>query len=541
MSMLKKKNSNHDAGSSFPARRCSSYPVFRQTETPSSPTSSCCPSSSPNGRGVKTSTPAWWSSYIFNLVFDGFSFPLFLTVYCLCFVWLYRCTLFDVTLPPPLSFNVDEDGKPHLHLRSSWTIEAPQPTISTVSMVISGYGCPANSTLYRQALSFKRKKKALINQKTGVYRDPEKPIILLWDGAGESFGWSKSGHPSNNWSRSRIAKLDTPCTFTTDTSLLPNASMVIIDVGINSLLYSGAKNNNRYHSVRLTTEDDLVNGKHCKTAVSFPPVKYRSQLWSALNLEPAGKTVGLQHFSFLFDWQIAMDKRSQIKVGMMCPSWGNPVFRGMSFDYVKQNDAFEAGDNSVLYIHHQPFCYRRPEQEEFLVQLADEYPVVAYGRCVGWRLRHQKVRVSLMKQQDPNFDLNDWNTVLQLMSRHKFVFIVDDSRRAEFISEQVSQALLSGSIPIYWGGFSVKEVLPRKDAIMTMVQFNYSSTQLASWLHLVSTNTDIYNAYFSWKVERIPRPVMARFLQVLDECVFYAEKRICDALIQHLAQKEQRY
>ena len=112
-----------------------------------------------------------------------------------------------------------------------------------------------------------------------------------------------------------------------------------------------------------------------------------------------------------------------------------------------------------------------------------------------------------MKQQDPNFDLNDWNTVLQLMSRHKFVFIVDDSRRAEFISEQVSQvwnklishinslrargpsfvrklcylnahvfqrmliaiqALLSGSIPIYWGGFSVKEVLPRKDAIMTV-------------------------------------------------------------------------
>ena len=135
MSMLKKKNSNHDAGSSFPARRCSSYPVFRQTETPSSPTSSCCPSSSPNGRGVKTSTPAWWSSYIFNLVFDGFSFPLFLTVYCLCFVWLYRCTLFDVTLPPPLSFNVDEDGKPHLHLRSSWTIEAPQPTISTVSSI----------------------------------------------------------------------------------------------------------------------------------------------------------------------------------------------------------------------------------------------------------------------------------------------------------------------------------------------------------------------------------------------------------------------
>ena len=68
--------------------------------------------------------------------------------------------------------------------------------LSNVSavVVISGYGCPANSTLYRQALSFKRKKKALINQKTGVYRDPEKPIILLWDGAG--YFLSHTHHPS---------------------------------------------------------------------------------------------------------------------------------------------------------------------------------------------------------------------------------------------------------------------------------------------------------------------------------------------------------
>lgn len=58
------------------------------------------------------------------------------------------------------------------------------------------------------------------------------------------------------------------------------------------------------------------------------------------------------------------------------------------------------------------------------------------------------------------------------MSNFRFYLSFENSRVEGYVTEKLWNALLYGTIPIYWGNPSVNEVLPDVDAIIRVSDFS---------------------------------------------------------------------
>ena len=95
------------------------------------------------------------------------------------------------------------------------------------------------------------------------------------------------------------------------------------------------------------------------------------------------------------------------------------------------------------------------------------------------------------------------------------------------ICPELSQALLSGAIPIYLGAPNVNDFLPHPKAIVNVRDFA-TAESLVDYLTPFSDYDRWVQEFHAWKYQGLP----SSFEQILDRCVHYAECRICKQVLQ---------
>lgn len=144
----------------------------------------------------------------------------------------------------------------------------------------------------------------------------------------------------------------------------------------------------------------------------------------------------------------------------------------------------------------------RPDRLKFISALGLYYPTNSYGKCLA--SSHNRAQ--------------SWNTrsnrgtdrTLEEMSRHRFVYVAENSYGMDYVTEKVYRALMSGSVPIYLGAPNVDAFLPDRDAVVYAGDFD-SPRELGTYLWEVSRNvTLLAERHLKWRT----RPLPERFLRL---------------------------
>jgi Glycosyltransferase family 10 (fucosyltransferase) C-term/Concanavalin A-like lectin/glucanases superfamily len=115
----------------------------------------------------------------------------------------------------------------------------------------------------------------------------------------------------------------------------------------------------------------------------------------------------------------------------------------------------------------------------------------------------------------------------ELFGRYRFALVFENTdRHRDYVTEKLANALLAGTLPVYWGAPNVDEWLPDASAVVRAADFE-SPRALAAHLRELAASPERYAAHHAWR----RRPLPERFRRVLDDCVFAADCRICEHVV----------
>jgi hypothetical protein len=105
---------------------------------------------------------------------------------------------------------------------------------------------------------------------------------------------------------------------------------------------------------------------------------------------------------------------------------------------------------------------------------------------------------------------NAWNNRQKVFisAHHLFTWAAENSNCDYYHTEKVFQALASGSVPVYFGAATIREVVPEHSTIIAR-DFP-SSTELATYLLEVAENETKYNEWLAWR----HRPIERRLVEM---------------------------
>jgi len=123
-------------------------------------------------------------------------------------------------------------------------------------------------------------------------------------------------------------------------------------------------------------------------------------------------------------------------------------------------------------------------------------------------------------------------TKIDLMGTYKFVLVTEQVMLEDWVSMEFSQALLSGAVPVYVGAPNIEEFAPAPDSFVHVRRdwIDKHPKELAAYLRKVASDDIMYASFFEWK----KRGLAAAFEEKLDQCVYYAECRICNKVAELL-------
>lgn len=161
-------------------------------------------------------------------------------------------------------------------------------------------------------------------------------------------------------------------------------------------------------------------------------------------------------------------------------------------------------------------CRTPSRREHYLTLLMKEYPIESFGPCLN-------------NQNSPelfNRTREEFEFKLELSSRYLFSVAMENSVTArDYVSEKIFQALLVGSVPIYYGPLNIDDFVPQHSYID--VRRYENSTVLANYLHSVTNNETLYNSYLEWRERPFPRGFNEVFRHSLDNVHCY----LCQTLV----------
>ena len=129
-----------------------------------------------------------------------------------------------------------------------------------------------------------------------------------------------------------------------------------------------------------------------------------------------------------------------------------------------------------------------------------------------------------------NLDERRWIEQRCIISHYKFYLAFENSQHIGYVTEKLWQALVMGSIPIYWGAPDVVKYLPDPDAIINVSHFD-TIEELAKYIRSLLVSSHAYEKHMMWR----KRPLPASFRNIFNDTVGAAACRLCD----HIAMKKQ--
>ena len=113
----------------------------------------------------------------------------------------------------------------------------------------------------------------------------------------------------------------------------------------------------------------------------------------------------------------------------------------------------------------------------------------------------------------------------QIIKHYKFYFCFENSVYKDYVTEKVYHALMSGTVPIYYGAPNFADFVP-KNSVVNVRAFS-SPKELADYLVMLSNNETEYNKYHAWRKD-FNRYIPRRMKELL---AFESKKMLCRACI----------
>jgi hypothetical protein len=161
-------------------------------------------------------------------------------------------------------------------------------------------------------------------------------------------------------------------------------------------------------------------------------------------------------------------------------------------------------------------CITNSKREVLIEELMKLYPFDSFGACYK-NTKDLPEKFSRSK--------SDYERKLNVTANYIFSMTMENGYTKDYVSENVYQALLVGSIPIYQGPENVYDYVPKGSIIQTS-DFP-SAHALADHLTQVAQNETLYNSYMAWK----KKPFLESFLYTYRHSLDNFHCFMCQALV----------
>eukprot|EP01100_Stratorugosa_tubuloviscum_P011302 TRINITY_DN502_c4_g1_i1.p1 TRINITY_DN502_c4_g1~~TRINITY_DN502_c4_g1_i1.p1 ORF type:complete len:300 (+),score=134.16 TRINITY_DN502_c4_g1_i1:93-992(+) len=290
------------------------------------------------------------------------------------------------------------------------------------------------------------------------------------------------------------------CIVSRDQSIVPVADAVLIEV-INHFQFNG----------------DQAHQK----PIILPATKPENQLWINFHFEnkKSYPIIADENMLKKFDVHMTPSLSSDIPISLTCP-WTNNYQQFLVPPPSKpENQAIAA------YFSYDAARSNSQPRTLYVEQMLKTIKIDIYG--------------GPLKNADIKFQKkNNWiNEELKLIGSYKFVLAFEFLNETGWVTQQLSQAFLAGAVPVYMGADNIDEYLPAPNSIIKASDFA-NPTDLAIFLKELATKENEYLKYFDWKKnKRNWRELDPKFVTQLNNCVYYAECRLCELVYQRKCDK----
>lgn len=238
--------------------------------------------------------------------------------------------------------------------------------------------------------------------------------------------------------------------------------------------------------------------------IKTPPNRAANQLWYLFYFEPvqmwADYVLGAQAVA-PFDRIVSPDPTSSLPVSAACP-WGRSREA-----YLKPPGPKTPG-NLIAYLGNSV----DDAHKDFLNHLMALLPVESFKR-----VNHNA--------ELPVADTLDKR--ITMMESYKFVIITETVAEDNWVGPDLYHALVAGAVPVYIGGApNIADFSPGDGAIIDAKAMG--PVRLARYIEAMDRDTSAYlEAHHAWRKGGLSPSFSAK----LDQCVFYADCRICQDLV----------
>lgn len=321
------------------------------------------------------------------------------------------------------------------------------------------------------------------NNVTGKKQDV---IVIMWDSA-TPFSWG-DGQIINppNYGGYTIDKGECPvnCIFTTERKYLHSADALLFDTCLTGPT--------EYRDVPI-----------------FFPEKREGQHWIWFAYEQQYYFPMMQEESYMskFDFKMTYHQDSLVHISFTCPWGGLNTFL----------DPPPKKDKKKLAVLMASNCNTggATERTEYVKELMKYMDIDSVGHCL-----HNKD----MPQPDTRRSHGDKiREKINIISEYKFLLAFENNNHVnDYVTEKMTNAYQAGTVPVYWGAPNVDDWVIGDHSIIKTTDFA-SAKDLADYLNFLNDNEEEYMKYFAWK----NKGLSPSFQQLLDDCLFYAECRLC--------------
>jgi hypothetical protein len=160
-------------------------------------------------------------------------------------------------------------------------------------------------------------------------------------------------------------------------------------------------------------------------------------------------------------------------------------------------------------------CHSDNGRETLLSQLMEFLSVHSYGRCMhtkdlvdprGTGSSAAAAAVDAAPGAPSSFfasqvGRNGSAAHIDLISRYKFFLAFEYSNLTDWVTDQVFEALMAGTVPVYYGPINIEEYVPYKSVIQ--VRDFPTVKELAMYLIYLDQHPAEYAKYLSWKTSAV--------------------------------------
>jgi hypothetical protein len=219
--------------------------------------------------------------------------------------------------------------------------------------------------------------------------------------------------------------------------------------------------------------------------------KYPGQDWVGWSMESAENVPVMRNREFMRHMDLVMSYESGSDVWM-------PYLPGAKWWEDAQKAPVPAKTESMPVVLFQSSNVDRSGRNAFATELSRHIGIDGYGRFLRNRA----------------FDGADLGrkTKIRTIARYRFCLALENSIAIDYVTEKLFDALLAGSVPIYFGAPNAEEFAP-EHSFIDAKRFR-DAAELAAYLRHLLENPEEYDRYLAWRSMPLPGYLVERLKRI---------------------------